>query len=261
MGTYGLIRFSLPLFPAAFIKLTPYIATLAVIGIVYGALLSIVQKDVKKLVAYSSVSHLGFIVLGTFAVTDVALQGSIIQMINHGLSTGALFMIVGVLYERRHTKKIADFGGIMKVMPVFSVIFMIVVFSSIGLPGLNGFVGEFLILLGSFYSANLGTHWYTIISTTAVILAAVYLLWMFQRVMLGPVDKEENKNLPDLSKKEILSFVPIIVFIVWIGVHPNTFLSKTEASVTKLVYNFQEAKKRITNNETLLKEKLAETEK
>jgi len=260
MGTYGLIRFSLPLFPAAFIKLTPYIATLAVIGIVYGALLSIVQKDIKKLVAYSSVSHLGFIVLGTFAVTDIALQGSIIQMINHGLSTGALFMIVGVLYERRHTKKIADFGGIMKVMPVFSVIFMIVLFSSIGLPVLNGFVGEFLILLGSFYSTNLGTNAYSIISTTAVILAAVYLLWMFQRVMLGPIDNEKNKNLPDLSRMETISFIPIIIFIVWIGVHPNTFLSKTEASVKKIVTRFQDTKRMLGMEEDLQK-KLVEKEK
>jgi len=251
MGTYGLIRFSLPLFPAAFIKLTPVIATLAVIGIVYGALLSVVQKDIKKLVAYSSVSHLGFIVLGTFAVTDVALQGSIIQMINHGLSTGALFMIVGVLYERRHTKKIADFGGIMKVMPVFSAIFMIVVLSSIGLPGLNGFVGEFLILLGSFYSTNLGSHTYSIVSTTAVILAAVYLLWMFQRVMLGPIENDKNKDLQDLSKREILSFVPIIIFIVWIGVHPNTFLSKTESSVKKIVENFQTVKTKLALEEDI----------
>lgn len=242
MGTYGILRFSLPLFPAAFIKLTPYIAVLAVIGIVYGALLSIVQKDVKKLVAYSSVSHLGFIVLGIFAITDVALQGSVIQMINHGLSTGALFMIVGIIYERRHTKAIAEFGGLMKVMPVFSVIFMIVVFSSIGLPGLNGFVGEFLILLGSFYSTNLGTNSYTIISTTAVILAAVYLLWMFQRVMLGPIENEKNRNLPDLTKRELFSFLPLILFIVWIGVHPNTFLSKTESSVKKIISNFQTAK-------------------
>jgi len=245
MGTYGLIRFSMPLFPAAFIKLTPYIATLAVIGIVYGALLSIVQKDVKKLVAYSSVSHLGFVVLGIFAVTDVAMQGSVLQMINHGLSTGALFMIVGVLYERRHTKAIADFGGIMKVMPVFSVIFMIVIFSSIGLPGLNGFVGEFLILLGSFYSSNLGTNAYSIVSTSAVILAAVYLLWMFQRVMLGPIDNEKNKDLPDLSKRELISFLPIIIFIVWIGVYPNTFLSKTETSVKKIIDNFHANAKKI----------------
>jgi len=248
MGTYGLIRFSLSLFPAAFVQLTPYIATLAVIGIIYGALVSIVQKDVKKLVAYSSVSHLGFIVLGTFAITDVALQGSVIQMINHGLSTGALFMIVGILYERRHTKAIAEFGGIMRVMPVFSVIFTIVVLSSIGLPGLNGFVGEFLILLGSFYSSNLGTHSYSIISTIAVVLAAVYLLWMFQRVMLGPVDKEENKTLKDLNAREIFSFVPIIILIVWIGVYPNTFLSKSEKSVKKIIENFQENKEKIKDS-------------
>jgi NADH-quinone oxidoreductase subunit M len=258
MGTYGLIRFSLPLFPAAFIKLTPYIATLAVIGIVYGALLSVVQKDIKKLVAYSSVSHLGFIVLGIFAITDVAMQGSVIQMINHGLSTGALFMIVGIIYERRHTKAIAEFGGLMKVMPIFSIIFTIVVLSSIGLPGLNGFVGEFLILLGSFYSSNLGSNVYTIISTTAVILAAVYLLWMFQRVMLGPIDNEKNKNLPDLNTRELISFIPIIIFIVWIGVHPNTFLSKSEASVRKIIINFQESKNRL-GMETDVEKKVTET--
>lgn len=183
--------------------------------------------------------------LGTFALTDIAMQGSVIQMINHGLSTGALFMIVGVLYERRHTKAISEFGGIMKIMPVFSVIFMIVVLSSIGLPGLNGFVGEFLILLGSFYSTNLGSNIYTIISTTAVILAAVYLLWMFQRVMLGPVENEKNKNLKDLSGREIASFIPLLVFIVWIGVHPNTFLSKTESSVKKIIDNFHSNSKKL----------------
>lgn len=204
MGTYGLLRFSLPLFPGAFIKLTPVIAVLAVIGIVYGALVSIVQKDIKKLVAYSSVSHLGFIVLGTFAVTDVAMQGSVIQMINHGLSTGALFMIVGILYERRHTKKIANTGGIMKVMPVFSVVFTTIVFSSIGLPGLNGFVGEFLILLGSFYSSNLGSTAYSIISTTAVIFAAVYLLWMFQRVMLVQLIRTRTKSSRSYGEKSSL---------------------------------------------------------
>jgi NADH-quinone oxidoreductase subunit M len=240
MGTYGLIRFSLPLFPAAFIELTPYIATLAVIGIVYGALLSIVQKDAKKLVAYSSVSHLGFIVLGTFALTVEAMQGSVIQMINHGLSTGALFIIVGIIYERRHTKLISEFGGLMKVMPVFAVIFMIVVFSSIGLPGLNGFVGEFLILLGSFNSVNLGTNLYAIISTTAVILAAIYLLWLFQRVMLGPVEKPENKDLPDLNKRELFSLIPIVIFIIWIGIQPNTFLSKSASSVEKVVRTFEQ---------------------
>lgn len=246
MGTYGLIRFSLNLFPAGFVTLTPYIATLAVIGIVYGALLSIVQKDMKKLVAYSSVSHLGFIVLGTFALTQEAMQGSVIQMINHGLSTGALFMIVGMIYERRHTKEIAKFGGVMKVMPVFSVIFMIVVFSSIGLPGLNGFIGEFLVLIGSFNSVNLGSNWYVIISTTAVILSAVYLLWMFQRVMLGPLDKEENKSMKDISKMELASIIPILVFIVWIGVSPNTFLKVSENSVKKVIENFEQTKQRMS---------------
>jgi NADH-quinone oxidoreductase subunit M len=248
MGTYGLIRFSLPLFPAAFIELTPYIATLAVIGIIYGALLSIVQKDVKKLVAYSSVSHLGFIVLGTFAITVESMQGSVIQMINHGLSTGALFIIVGIIYERRHTKLISEFGGLMKVMPVFAIISMIVVFSSIGLPGLNGFVGEFLILLGSFNSVNLGTNIYAIISTTAVILAAVYLLWMFQRVMLGPIEKPENKDLPDLNKKELISLIPIVIFIIWIGVQPNTFLSKSASSVKKVVRTFEQHREQLGLN-------------
>lgn len=245
MGTYGLIRFSLGLFPVAFIKLTPYIATLAVIGIIYGALLSIVQKDMKKLVAYSSVSHLGFVVLGIFALTQESMQGSVIQMVNHGLSTGALFMIVGMLYERRHTKEISEYGGIMKIMPVFSVIFLVVSLSSIGLPGLNGFIGEFLILIGSFGSLNLNSNLFTIFSTSAVILSAVYLLWLFQRVMLGPVDKDENRTLKDISKIELASIVPILFFIVWIGVHPSTFLKLSDTSVRKIIYNFEDAKNRM----------------
>ncbi len=242
MGTYGLIRFSLTLFPAAFIKLTPYIAVLAVIGIIYGALLSIVQKDMKKLIAYSSVSHLGFIVLGTFAVTQEALQGSILQMVNHGLSTGALFLIVGMIYERRHTKEISEFGGLMKVMPVFSAIFLIVCLSSIGLPGLNGFVGEFLILVGSYNSPNLHSNLYTIFASTAVILSAVYLLWLYQRVMLGPIENEKNKDLKDISKLELSYMLPLLLFIVWIGVHPNTFLKLTENGVKKVLVNFENAK-------------------
>lgn len=242
MGTYGLIRFSLSLFPSAFIKLTPYVAVLAVIGIIYGALLSIVQKDMKKLIAYSSVSHLGFIVLGTFALTQEAMQGSVIQMINHGLSTGALFLIVGMIYERRHTKEIAQFGGLMKVMPVFSVVFLIVSLSSIGLPGLNGFIGEFLILIGSYNSQNLHSSLYTILSSTAVIFSAVYLLWLFQRVMLGPLDKEENKTVKDISKFEMSYMLPVLLFIVWIGVHPNTFLKLSESSVKKVLLNYEKAK-------------------
>ena len=242
MGTYGILRFSMGLFPVAFIKATPYIAVLSVIGIIYGALLSIVQKDMKKLVAYSSVSHLGFIVLGMFALTQEAMQGAVIQMINHGLSTGALFLIVGMLYERRHTKEISRFGGVRKVMPVFAGLFLLVSLSSIGLPGLNGFIGEFLILAGSFGSFNLGTYWYTILSTTAVILSAVYLLWLYQRVMLGPLDKEENKTLKDIDRYEMASLLPLIVFIIWIGVYPNSFLRITDKSVKKVLMNFDNAK-------------------
>lgn len=245
MGTYGLIRFSIPLFPLAFLEFTPYIATLSVIGIIYGALLSIVQKDMKKLVAYSSVSHLGFIVLGLCAYNVEAVQGSIIQMVNHGLSTGALFMIVGMLYERRHTKEISEYGGIMKVMPVFAVVFMVVALSSLGLPGLNGFVGEFLILVGSFYSSNLGNPAYAIFSALAVILAAVYLLWLYQRVMTGPITNEQNRYLKDLNKFEYLSIIPILIFIVWIGVYPKTFLSLSEKSVQKVLINYDKAKERL----------------
>lgn len=242
MGTYGLIRFSLGLFPAAFIKLTPIIAILAVIGIIYGALLSIVQKDMKKLVAYSSVSHMGFIVLGIFALTNEAMQGSVIQMINHGLSTGALFLFVGMIYERRHTKLIAEFGGLRKVMPVFAALFLVVSLSSIGLPGLNGFIGEFLILIGSFSSFNLGNIWYTIISATAVIFSAVYLLWLYQRVMLGPIEKKENKEMKDITKSELATIIPLLIFIIWIGVYPNTFLRVSEKSVKKVLLNLDNTK-------------------
>jgi NADH-quinone oxidoreductase subunit M len=247
MGTYGLLRFSLNLFPMAFIKLTPIIAVLAVIGIIYGALLSIVQKDMKKLVAYSSVSHLGFVVLGIFALTQEAVQGAVLQMVNHGLSTGALFLIVGMLYERRHTKEISEYGGLLKVMPVFGAIFIIICLSSIGLPGLNGFVGEFLILLGSFNSPNLHSYLYTIFSATAVIFAAIYLLWLYQRVMMGPIENEKNRDLKDASKLELYTLIPILVFVVWIGVQPNTFLKVSENSVKKVLINFENAKARITN--------------
>jgi len=171
------------------------------------------------------------------------MQGSIIQMVNHGLSTGALFLIVGMIYERRHTKAISEFGGLMKVMPVFSAIFLIVCLSSIGLPGLNGFIGEFLILIGSFNSQNLNSNIYTILSSTAVILSAVYLLWLFQRVMLGPLEKEENRNVKDISKLELSYMLPILLFIIWIGVQPNTYLKISENSVKKILVNFENAKK------------------
>jgi NADH-quinone oxidoreductase subunit M len=226
MGTYGLLRFCLPLFPQASLTCMPYIAGLAVIGIVYGALVSMVQTDIKRLVAYSSVSHLGFVVLGIFACTEESIQGSIIQMINHGLSTGALFLMVGMIYDRRHTRLISDFGGIAKVMPLFSIFLLIVSLSSIGLPGLNGFIGEFLILLGAFHSALLA-HWYVVVASSGVILAAVYMLWMYQRVIYGKITNPANQGLLDLSKREIAVLVPILIFIVWIGVYPGTFLSKS----------------------------------
>ena len=242
MGTYGFIRFCLPLFPNAAFKFVPLFGVLAVIGIIYGALVSMVQTDLKKLVAYSSVSHLGFVVLGIFAMTEEGIQGAIIQMINHGLSTGALFLIVGMIYDRAHTRAIADFGGVAKLMPVFATAFMVVSLSSIGLPGLNGFVGEFLILLGSFKSSFLGTPAYTIFAATGVIFAAVYLLWAYQRVIFGKVREGGLYNghtLSDLNRREVVSLAAIIVFIVWIGVYPGTFLSKSAPVAKQLVQGLE----------------------
>lgn len=235
MGTYGFIRFAIPLFPYAAFKAAPFFSTLAIIGIIYGALVAMVQEDVKKLVAYSSVSHLGFVMLGLFALTPSAVQGSLLQMVNHGLSTGALFLIVGVIYERRHTRLISEFGGLSKVMPLFAVFFIIITLSSIGLPGLNGFVGEFLILAGTFTAEHAYAKTYAVLAASGVILAACYMLWMFQRVMFGPVTNEKNKNLKDLNAREFIYLSAILVFIVWIGVYPNTFLSRSQASVDKFI--------------------------
>jgi NADH-quinone oxidoreductase subunit M len=248
MGTYGLLRFSIGLFPLIFVKYTGLLAILGVIGIVYGALLCIAQKDMKKLVAYSSVSHMGFIVLGLAALSVESLQGSLIQMVNHGLSTGALFLFVGFLYDRRHTREIADYGGLTKIIPIYSSLLLVVCLSSIGLPGLNGFIGEFMILSSSFSSIVLGNNVYAIVATSGVVLSAVYLLWMYQRVMLGPVEKEENKIVPDLNKREIISIIPILIFIVWIGVHPDTFLKKSESSIRKTIEFVRESKKNVFGN-------------
>lgn len=235
MGTYGLIRFCIMLFPQAALYFTPVISILAVVGIIYGALVSMVQTDVKRLVAYSSVSHMGFVVLGIFALTQESLQGAVIQMVNHGLSTGALFLLVGMIYERRHTRRIADFGGLAKQIPVFSTIFMIVMLSSIGLPGLNGFIGEFLILIGSFSSSFLNNGLYAVFAATGVILSAVYMLWMYQRVIFGKLANPANKELKDLNKREIGLMIPILLFIVWIGVYPSTFLNKSDKSVKVVI--------------------------
>jgi len=231
MGTYGFLRFCLPLFPDASLAFGPLIFALAVIGIVYGAWVSTVQPDLKRLVAYSSVSHLGFVMLGIFTLNTQGLVGGLIQMVNHGLSTGALFLLVGMIYERRHTRLIADFGGLWKVVPAFSAVLLLVSLSSLGLPGLNGFVGEFLILVGVFQVNRL----LAAAATTGIIFAAVYLLWMYQRVIFGEVTREENRRLPDLTPREWAVMAPVIVFIVWIGVYPAAFTGPTEATIDALI--------------------------
>jgi len=231
MGTYGFLRFVLPFFPEQSTRWANLMIALSVIGIIYGALVAWVQPDMKKLVAYSSVSHLGFCVLGIFAMTQTAIEGSILQMVNHGLSTGALFLLVGVIYERRHTRLLADYGGIGRTMPVYAVFFVIAVLSSVGLPGLNGFVGEFLILAGSFQTHPVAA----ILAASGVILAAIYLLWLVQKVFFGPITNEENRNVPDIAWNEVAAMIPLVVFMVWIGVHPNTFLEKMEPSVKHLM--------------------------
>lgn len=236
MGTYGYLRFALPLFPNAAFALTPWILGLAVVGIIYGALVAWVQPDMKKLVAYSSVSHLGFVMLGMFAMNPEGLSGSLLQMINHGLSTGALFLAVGVLYERRHTRLISEYGGIWKVMPMFGFVFLISMLSSIALPGTNGFVGEFLILLGAFKSQQP----FAIVAAVGVILSAVYMLAMFQRVMFGPVTNKKNLDLPDLRPREWAYFLPILVLIFWIGVYPSTFLKPVQPAIEQTITLTQE---------------------
>ncbi len=232
MGTYGYIRFAIPLFPEATQQFIPFLSLLAVIGIIYGALVAMMQDDVKKLVAYSSVSHLGFVMLGVFAMNSQGWSGGIIQMVNHGVSTGALFLIVGFIYERRHTRAINEFGGLAKQMPVFATIFMIITFSSVGLPGTNGFVGEFLILMGAYESE---LRWFGVFATTGVILAAVYMLWMFQRVMFGELNNPANQKLKDLSAREVALMLPLLLFVFWIGVYPNTFFDKMNPAVDQLI--------------------------
>lgn len=227
MGTYGFLRFAIPLFPQAAVAAAPYIIALSVIGIIYGAMVAMVQADLKKLVAYSSVSHLGFVMLGMFVLNLQGIQGAIYQMLNHGLSTGALFLIVGMIYERRHTRMIDEFGGLWKQVPVFSAFFLVVTLSSIGLPGLNGFVGEFLILLGAFQSEPL----WTVAAATGVVLGAIYMLWMFRRVSFGPLSRPENQKLEDIGAREITLLVPVVALIVFMGVYPQPFLSRMKPSV------------------------------
>jgi NADH-quinone oxidoreductase subunit M len=241
MGTYGFVRFNIPLFPEAAVKAAPWMALLAVIGIIYGAAVSYAQQDVKKLVAYSSVSHLGFVMLGLFALNPQGIQGGILQMVNHGLSTGALFIIVGMIYERRHTRDVEEFGGLWKIMPVYGALTLIVTLSSMGLPGLNGFVGEFTILLGAFGSKAIGSPWYAGLAAIGVILAAVYMLYMFQKMFLGPADNPKNLSLKDLNWREIVTLVPLLVFIFWIGLYPKPFFALMAPAVDKLVAAVQTA--------------------
>jgi NADH-quinone oxidoreductase subunit M len=238
MGTYGFIRFSLPLFPQATLEAVPWMVTLSIIGIVYAALVTLVQKDMKKLIAYSSVSHLGFVMLGMFALNPLGLEGSVLQMVNHGLSTGGLFLIVGLVYERRHTKEIAQFGGLAHVMPLYATFTLIVFLASMGLPLLNGFVGEFMILQGAFAANPAWAYW----AVSGVVLGAAYLLWLYQRVFWGQVTHEENQKLKDLDAREIATLVPLVVLCFWIGVYPKPFLDFLHGPAARVAALVQPAK-------------------
>ena len=230
MGTYGFLRFNLPLLADATAVFTPYILALAIIGVIYGALLALAQTDIKKVIAYSSVSHLGAVMAGIFALNQQGIDGGVLQMINHGISTGGLFLVIGMIYERRHTREMSDFGGVAKVMPVFAVFSLIIVFSSIGLPGTNGFIGEILILLGLFKANPIAA----ILGATGVILGAAYMLWMYQRVFFGKLENSKNAVLKDLNAREVIILVPIIALILWIGIYPKHFMGLTDATTAHL---------------------------
>jgi len=234
LGTYGYIRFGLYLFPQASVDLAWIFLTLGTVGVIYGAVVATMQKDLKRLVAYSSVAHMGFIVIGIFALNTQSISGAVIQMVNHGISTGALFMLVGWVYERRHTREIALLGGLQKSAPFMAGVFTVVMLSSIGLPGLNGFVGEFLILLGGFQTAR----WWTVVAVAGVILAALYLLWAYQRVFHGPAEGE-NATMPDLRFSEFLSIAPLLALIVFLGVYPKPMLERIEPSVDALLVHIE----------------------
>ena len=238
MGTFGFLRFALPLFPSAAINPTirTIILVLAVVGILYGALVALVQPDFKRLVAYSSVSHLGFVMLGIFALTEQSVQGAILVMLNHGISTGALFLLIGMIYERTHTRQISAYGGIAKTVPLFAAILTFVSLSSIGLPGTNGFVGEFLVLIGSFRSEP----YFALVATLGVIFAAAYLLWAIQRILFNALDKPQNATLRDLNWRELSLLAPLIVTILWLGVYPAPILRRTQLSAVTVVQQVEQ---------------------
>ncbi|HCP45386.1 MAG TPA: Fe-S-binding domain-containing protein [Deltaproteobacteria bacterium] len=253
MGTYGFLRLGMPLFPAAVAEWAWVILVLAVVGIVYGALVAMIQPDMKKLVAYSSVSHMGYIMLGIFVLNPQGVEGGILQMLNHGISTGALFLLVGVLYDRTHTRRIWDFGGLAKVMPIYTTVFIVVALSSAGLPGTNGFVGEFLTLLGAFQwgheaFAQTGSFWssygYVVVAATGVVLGAVYLLWMIERVFFGPILQSRWLGLKDLSAREGLVFAPLLLMIFWMGLYPKPFIDKMEPTVEAWIEQIRAGEKK-----------------
>jgi len=231
MGTYGFLRFSLPILPDATRHFVPMVALLCIIGIVYGALVALAQKDWKRLVAYSSVSHMAMVMLGMFALNPVGITGSIVQQLNHGISTGALFLIVGIVYERRHTRELSEYGGLSKVMPVYAAIFLVMTMSSIGLPTLNGFIGEFLILQGVFVTSKA----WAFFAASGVVLGAAYMLYLYQRTMFGKIENPKNERLPDLSHREFATFAPLLILAVWIGLYPSPFLVRLETSVQRIV--------------------------
>ena len=256
MGTYGLLRFGIAMFPAAAVKASPLFMALGAIGILYGALLAMAQTDLKRLVACSSVSHLGYVVLGMFALTSAGLYGGVLQMVNHGLSTGLLFLLVGMVYERRHTRALDQFGGIATVMPLFAVFLMVTVLSSAGLPGLNGFVGEYLILLGAFQASPL----WAVVGVSGVILGAVYLLMATRRVLWGPIVHEANRKLSDLNAREVVLMLPMVALVVWIGVAPNPFLHKGEASLDLVLRRVERARVQLAAAATEANEEVAATD-
>ena len=231
MGTYGFIRFSLPILPDATVKAVGWIGVLAIIAIVYGALVAMAQKDMKKLVAYSSVSHMGFVMLGMFALNAAGLRGSILQMLNHGVSTGALFLLVGIVYERRHNRMIAEYGGLAKVMPLYATFFMIITMSSIGLPTLNGFIGEFTILIGAFHHSWV----WALFGALGIVLGAAYMLWLYQRVFFGELSNEKNKELADLNRREQWTLIPLVFLAFWIGLYPKPFFERMAPTVDRVL--------------------------